>query len=106
MVAAMDTMEAIAEPARRRILDALLDGERLVGELCAELGIAQPSVSKHLAVLRGAGLVRVRPDAQRRWYSLCPEPLRDLDEWLMPYRRRWADALDDLERHLDRQEQT
>ena len=106
MVSAMDTMEAIAEPARRRILDALLGGERLVGELCTELGIAQPSVSKHLAVLRGAGLVRVRPEAQRRWYSLHPEPLRDLDEWLMTYRRRWADALDDLERHLDRQEQT
>ena len=102
----MDTLEAIAEPARRRILDALLDGERLVGELGAQLGIAQPSVSKHLAVLRGAGLVRVRPDAQRRWYSLDPAPLRDVDEWLMPYRRRWADALDALEQHLDEQEQT
>ncbi len=102
----MDTLEAIAEPARRRILDALLDGERLVGELGVELGIAQPSVSKHLAVLRGAGLVRVRPDAQRRWYSLDPAPLRDVDEWLMPYRRRWADALDALEQHLDEQEQT
>ena len=102
----MDTLEAIAEPARRRILDALLDGERLVGELSGELGIAQPSVSKHLAVLRGAGLVRVRPDAQRRWYSLHPEPLRDVDAWLTPYRRRWADALDDLQRHLDEQERT
>ncbi len=102
----MDTLEAIAEPARRRILDALLDGERLVGELSGELGIAQPSVSTHLAVLRGAGLVRVRPDAQRRWYSLHPEPLRDVDAWLTPYRRRWADALDDLERHLDEQERT
>ena len=102
----MDTIEVIAEPVRRRILDALLDGERLVGDLSGELGIAQPSVSKHLAVLRGAGLVRVRPEAQRRWYSLRPEPLRDIDEWLMPYRRRWADALDALELHLDRQEET
>lgn len=102
----MDTLEAIAEPARRRILDALLGGERLVGDLSAELNIAQPSVSKHLAALRGAGLVRVRPDAQRRWYSLHAEPLRDLDAWLMPYRRHWTDALDFLERHLDRQEQT
>lgn len=101
----MDTLEVIAEPVRRRILDALLDGERLVGDLSGELGIAQPSVSKHLAVLRGAGLVGVRPEAQRRWYSLRPEPLRDIDEWLMPYRRR-ADALDALELHLDRQEQT
>ena len=102
----MDTIEVIAEPVRRRILDALLDGERLVGDLSGELGIAQPSMSKHLAVLRGAGLVRVRPEAQRRWYSLRPEPLRDIDEWLMPYRRRWADALDALELHLDRQEET
>ncbi|MFT4228425.1 ArsR/SmtB family transcription factor [Micropruina sp.] len=102
----MDTIEVIAEPVRRRILDALLDGERLVGDLSGELGIGQPSVSKHLAVLRGAGLVRVRPEAQRRWYSLRPEPLRDIDEWLMPYRRRWADALDALELHLDRQEET
>jgi DNA-binding transcriptional ArsR family regulator len=102
----MDTLEVVAEPVRRRILDALLAGERLVGDLSSELGVAQPSVSKHLAVLRGAGLVRVRPEAQRRWYSLHPVPLRDIDEWLTPYRRRWADALDDLERHLDRQEQT
>ena len=102
----MDTLTAVAEPARRRILDALLEGERLVGELSAELAIAQPSVSKHLAVLRSAGLVRVRPDAQRRYYSLRPEPLRDIDAWLMPYRRRWADALDALETHLDRQEQS
>lgn len=101
----MDTLVAIAEPARRRILDALLGGERLVGELSAELGIAQPSVSKHLAVLRGAGLVRVRADAQRRWYSLHSTPLRDVDAWLMPYRRHWADALDALEEHLDGQEQ-
>ncbi len=101
----MDTIEVIAEPVRRRILDALLDGERLVGDLSGELGLAQPSVSKHLAVLRGAGLVGVRPDAQRRWYALRPEPLRDIDEWLTPYRRRWADALDALELHLDRQEE-
>jgi DNA-binding transcriptional ArsR family regulator len=96
--------DAIAEPARRRILDALLPGERLVGELANELGMVQPSVSKHLRVLRSAGLVRARPDAQRRWYSVRPEPLQELDAWLAPYRRLWAQRLDALERHLDEME--
>lgn len=99
-------MEAIAEPARRRILDALLDRERQVGDLAAHLGIAQPSVSKHLKVLRHAGLVAVRPEAQRRWYSIRPDPLREVDAWLQPYRLRWAQTLDALERHLDAQEES
>jgi DNA-binding transcriptional ArsR family regulator len=91
----------LAEPARRRILDLLLERPRPVGELVEQLGLSQPGTSKHLRVLREAGLVRVRQDAQRRWYELRPEPLAEIDEWLRPYRRLWADRLDALERHLD-----
>jgi DNA-binding transcriptional ArsR family regulator len=95
------TFEILAEPTRRRILDALRPGEQLVGELVDRLGISQPGVSKHLKVLREAGLVRVRRDAQRRWYALAPEPLAEVDAWIAPYRRFWNDRLDALERHLD-----
>jgi DNA-binding transcriptional ArsR family regulator len=91
----------LAEPARRRILDLLLERPRPVGELVESLGLSQPGTSKHLRVLREAGLVGVRQDAQRRWYELRPEPLAEIDEWLRPYRRLWADRLDALERHLD-----
>ena len=97
--------EVLAELTRRRILDLLLQGERPVGELVAELGVAPPNVSKHLRALSGAGLVRVRPDGQRRIYALRMEPLRELDGWLAPYRRVWADRLDALERHLDEMEE-
>lgn len=97
-------LDVLAEPQRRRILDALRTGERVVGDLVHELGLPQPSVSKHLRVLRDAGLVDVRPDAQRRWYRLRLEPLVELDTWLAPYRRLWADRLDALERHLDDRE--
>lgn len=93
--------DVIAEPTRRRILDLLLERPRLVGELTDRLGLSQPGTSKHLKVLREAGLVRVRPDAQRRWYELRPEPLVEVDAWLEPYRRLWAERLDALERHLD-----
>jgi len=72
-----------------------------VGELVDQLGISQPGASKHLRVLREAGLVSVRRDAQRRWYELRPAPLAEIDEWLAPYRRLWSDRLDALERHLD-----
>jgi DNA-binding transcriptional ArsR family regulator len=96
------TFEVLAEPARRRILDLLLERPRLVGELTGELGLTQPGTSKHLRVLRDAGLVRVRAEAQRRWYELRPEPLVEIDAWLAPYRRLWAGSLDALERHLDR----
>lgn len=96
--------DVLAEPTRRRILDLLLEGERPVGELVELLAVAQPNVSKHLRALGDAGLVRVRPDGQRRFYALRPEPLRELDAWLAPYRRAWADRLDDLERHLDEME--
>ena len=100
-----DVLEVIAEPTRRRILDLLLAEERAVGELVDELGISQPGVSKHLRVLREAGLVEVRADGKRRLYALNPEPLLALDVWLGPYRARWSRRLDDLERHLDRKEQ-
>lgn len=95
------TLEVIAEPRRRQILDLLRDEERLVAELVAELGVAQPNVSKHLRVLRDAGLVTVRPDGARRWYRVRPQPLAELDAWLAPYRRLWTSALDDLDAHLD-----
>ncbi|WP_219417628.1 ArsR/SmtB family transcription factor [Pseudonocardia nigra] len=95
------TFDVLAEPTRRRILDLLRERPRLVGELTAELGLSQPGTSKHLRVLREAGLVRVRADAQRRWYELDPAPLAEVDAWLAPYRWMWADRLDALERHLD-----
>jgi len=82
----MTVYEALAEPMRRRILDLLRERPRLVGELVAALGISQPGVSKHLRVLREAGLASVRPDAQRRWYELRPEPLAEVDHWLEAYR--------------------
>jgi len=93
--------EVLAEPNRRRLLDLLRERERPVGDLVAALGISQPAVSKHLRLLREAGLVEVRADAQRRLYRLQPEPLREIDEWLTPYRAAWRDRLDALERHLD-----
>jgi DNA-binding transcriptional ArsR family regulator len=93
-------LEVLAEPTRRRILDLLRAGERPVGELVDHLGASQPAVSKHLRVLRDAGLVEVRADAQRRLYRLRTEPLRELDEWLSAYRVLWADRLSDLEAHL------
>ncbi len=91
----------LAEPQRRRILDLLLVRERPVGAIVDALGISQPAVSKHLRVLRDAGLVDVEIDAQRRIYRLRGEPLQAMDEWLEPYRRLWASRLDALERHLD-----
>lgn len=95
------TFEVLAEPRRREILDLLRDGERLVGDLVDRLALSQPTVSKHLKVLRGAGLVDVRQDAQRRWYRLRPAPLAEIDEWLTPYRLMWTNSLDALERHLE-----
>ncbi|MBW0117057.1 ArsR/SmtB family transcription factor [Pseudonocardia abyssalis] len=95
------TFAVLAEPARRQILDLLRERPRSVGELTAALGLSQPGTSKHLKVLRDAGLVRVRAEAQRRWYELEPGPLAEVDAWLAPYRWMWADRLDALERHLD-----
>ena len=101
---AATTFEVLAEPTRRRILELLLERSRPVGELVELLGISQPGVSKHLRVLRDGGFVSVRADAQRRFYELRPAPLAELDAWLAPYRRLWADRLDALERHLDASE--
>jgi DNA-binding transcriptional ArsR family regulator len=98
------TFEVVAEPTRRRILDLLRDEPRLVGDISTQLGLSQPGTSKHLRVLRDAGLVQVRQDAQRRWYELRVEPLAAIDEWLAPYRAVWTTHLDALERHLDEQE--
>jgi DNA-binding transcriptional ArsR family regulator len=97
----MPSFDVLADPTRRRILDLLLQRPRLVGELTDELGLSQPGTSKHLRVLRDAGLVAVRPEAQRRWYELRPAPLAEIDAWLAPYRRFWDDRLDALERRLD-----
>ncbi len=94
------TFEVIAEPTRRRILDLLRLESRAVGELVAELGLAQPAVSKHLRVLRDAGLVTADADSRQRVYRLRAEPLRELDAWVAPYRPHWARHLDALERHL------
>jgi DNA-binding transcriptional ArsR family regulator len=92
---------ALAEPHRRQILELLLEAERPVGELAQATTLSQPATSKHLRVLREAGLVDVRTDAQRRIYRVRADPLQALDEWLEPYRRLWASRLDALERHLN-----
>ena len=97
----MEVFDVLVDPSRRRILDLLREREHLVGELVDDLGLSQPGVSKHLRVLREAGLVKVRADAQRRWYELDPAPLAEVDQWLAPYRWMWADRFDALERHLD-----
>jgi DNA-binding transcriptional ArsR family regulator len=98
------TFEVLAEPTRRRILDLLREEERPVGDLVGRLELSQPGVSKHLKVLRDAGLVEVRQDAQRRLYRVRAEPLAEIEAWLAPYRRLWAGTLDALERHLDTKE--
>ncbi len=98
--------ELLAEPNRRRILDLLRDGERPVGELVEALSMSQPAVSKHLRVLRDAGVVDVRVDRQRRMYRLRPEPLRAIDAWIAPYRRLWEGRLARLEQHLQATQDT
>lgn len=98
----MSAFDVLAEPHRRHILDLLREGERSVNELVAGVGLSQPGVSKHLRILREAGLVEVRADAQRRLYILRPQPLAELHHWLEPYRRLWSGQLDALEQHLDR----
>ena len=96
--------EIIAEPNRRAILSLLVSSELSVGEIERELGMPQPTVSKHLRVLREAGLVEAEVDAQRRLYRLKPESLREVDAWLAPFRRFWSRHVDALERHLERME--
>jgi DNA-binding transcriptional ArsR family regulator len=99
-------LQVLAEPRRVAILELLRDGERPVGELVGRLGLTQPAVSKHLRVLKDAGLVEARVDAQRRLYRIRPEPLADLDEWLNSYRQLWTTHLDKLEQHLDERRTT
>lgn len=99
----MDVFEAVAEPSRRALLDALTEGERTAGELVATLpALTQPTVSRHLRVLREVGLVEVRPEAQRRIYALRADRLVEIDEWIGRYRRYWTEHLDALQRHLER----
>jgi DNA-binding transcriptional ArsR family regulator len=97
----MPAFEILAEPSRRRILDLLRSGERPVGELVGELTLSQPAVSKHLRILRDAGFVEARVEAQRRVYRVRAERFREIDEWIAPYRALWNESLDALERHLD-----
>ena len=94
----------LAEPNRRAILSMLSSSERSVGELMQQLRLPQPSVSKHLKVLRESGFVEARIEAQRRVYRINPKPLQEVDEWLAPFRRYWSRHLDALEQHLDRME--
>jgi DNA-binding transcriptional ArsR family regulator len=103
-VVGMDVLEAIAEPARRRIVEVLRSGEASVGDLVEAVGMSQPAVSKHLRVLRETGVVSVRVRAQQRIYRLEAGPFRELDAWLAPYRQLWARHLEALEDHL-REEQ-
>jgi DNA-binding transcriptional ArsR family regulator len=98
---ASTTWNVIADPQRRAMLELLRDRPRSVNQLTEALGLSQPGTSKHLRVLREAGLVTVRADAQRRLYALSPAPLAELYDWLAPYRRLWEDRLDALGRHLD-----
>lgn len=96
------TFSVIAEPSRRAILSLLASSEQSVGDIEEKLRMSQPSVSKHLRVLREAGFVESRVDAQRRLYRIKPEPLMEIDAWLEPFRRYWSTQVDALERHLDR----
>jgi DNA-binding transcriptional ArsR family regulator len=97
--------EIIAEPNRRTILSLLVSSEKSVGEIERQLRMSQPTVSKHLRVLREAGFVESTVDAQRRLYRLKPEPLQEIDAWLAQFRRFWSAHVDALERHLDRMDQ-
>jgi DNA-binding transcriptional ArsR family regulator len=101
---ALDSFTVVAEPTRRRILDELRKNDSNVGELVAVLGVSQPTMSKHLRVLRDTGFVACRVAKQQRIYRIEPSPLRVLDEWLTPYRRLWTEHLDALARHLDHEE--
>jgi DNA-binding transcriptional ArsR family regulator len=100
----MQAFAVLADPTRRRILDHLRSAEHSVGALVDTLAVSQPTVSKHLKVLRQAGFVTSRVAAQQRIYELAPGPFAAIDEWLEPYRGLWNHHLDALERHLDRQE--
>ena len=100
------SFSVVSDPNRRAILSMLVLSERSVGEIERKLRLSQPSVSKHLRVLRDAGFVESRIEAQRRLYRLRPEPLMELDEWLAPFRRFWSKHVDALEKHLDKMDKT
>ncbi|MHB8463210.1 MAG: ArsR/SmtB family transcription factor [Acidimicrobiales bacterium] len=104
-MATLTTLQVLGEPSRQAILNLLRDGERPVGDLVDHLHLSQPAVSKHLRVLKEAGVVEARVDAQRRLYRIRPEPLAELDAWLATYRQLWTTHLDRLEDHLDRRSQ-
>ena len=99
-------LQVLGEPRRVAILELLRDGERPVGDLVGGLGLSQPTVSKHLRVLRDAGLVEARVDAQRRLYRIRPQPLAELDDWLQPYRQLWSTRPNHLEAHLEKRRTT
>lgn len=90
----IDTFQTLADPTRRRVLDALRRGEQPVNDLVAAVGIHQSGISRHLRILHEAGFVTVRPDGQRRLYSLQPEPFRAIEDWLAQYRQLWEARLD------------
>ena len=96
----MSAFNVLSEPSRRGLLDALREGAKPVNELVETVGMSQPVVSKHLRILREAGLVTVKPEGQRRLYRLNPQPLLEMDAWLEPYRRFWSGRLDALDEHL------
>jgi DNA-binding transcriptional ArsR family regulator len=102
MITQLDAFQALADPTRRRIVEALQHGEQQVNDLVARAGIHQSGVSRHLRILQGAGFVSMRPDGQRRLYSLEPEPFRALDNWLAQYRNLWEKRLDRLEEALEK----
>lgn len=97
----MSPFEIVADPARRALLDALVDGPRSVTALSAATGLSQPNTSRHLRILREAGAVSRAAEGRRRLYAVRPERLLELDRWLTPYRELWCSSLDALERHLD-----
>lgn len=103
MISKLDAFQALADPTRRRIVEALRHGEQQVNELVARAGIHQSGVSRHLRILRDAGFVSLRPEGQRRLYSLKPAPFRALDRWLAQYRDLWEKRLDRIEQALEKQ---
>src|SRR5579859_3122269 len=105
-MSALAAMQVLADPQRFAIVGLLRDGERSVGDLVHHLNLTQPAVSKHLRILRQAGLVDARADAQRRLYRLRAEPLAELDDWLATYRQLWTTRLDRLEEHLEQRRKT